>query len=98
MTGGYVYILQSQKNQKYYIGSTDRCVTRRLEEHNSGLGGTFTKINGPWKIVCFKCYSSIEEARQQEKKVKSYKGGNAFKKIINGEVLPPWRDELSLSR
>ena len=31
-------------------------------------------------------WPSIEDARRQEKLVKSYKGGNAFKKILSGEA------------
>ncbi|PIP50701.1 MAG: endonuclease [Candidatus Tagabacteria bacterium CG_4_10_14_0_2_um_filter_40_13] len=81
----YVYILKSLKNKKYYIGSTED-LERRIKEHNNGQGGIFSKINGPWELVSFKKCRSIQEARLQEKKVKSYKSGEAFKKIINGEV------------
>lgn len=84
----YVYVLKSTKNSKYYIGSTDN-LQRRLTEHNNGQGGFFTKINRPWKLVCYQKYTDIKEARKNEKILKSYKGGNAFKKIINGEV-PEW--------
>ena len=80
-----VYILRSINNGKYYIGSSDN-IFRRLKEHNSGYGGSFTKINGPWRIVFHKTCESILEARLLEKKVQSYKSGNAFKKIINGEM------------
>jgi len=81
----YVYILQSNKNGKYYIGSTNN-LQRRIWEHNNGLGGKFTKVNGPWELVCYKKIGSIDLARIEEKKIKSYKGGNAFKKIIYGRV------------
>ena len=84
----YVYILQSSKNGKYYIGSTDN-LKRRTKEHNDGNGGLFTKINKPWKLVFYKEFEYIKQAREEEKKIKSYKSGNAFKKIINGEV-PEW--------
>ncbi|TAK95047.1 GIY-YIG nuclease family protein [Patescibacteria group bacterium] len=82
---GFVYILQSERSGRYYIGSTAD-LNRRLTEHNSGLGGIFSKNNKPWKLICYKSLVSISEARSEEKKIKSYKGGNAFKKIINGEV------------
>jgi len=39
-------------------------------------------------VVCYKKFGNIKEARKEEKTIKSYKSGNAFKKIINGEVLP----------
>ena len=82
-----VYILKN-KNSKNYIGSSDN-IARRLVEHNNGNGGSFTKINGPRIIYCFRKCDNIKEARNLERLVKSYKGGNEFKKIINGEV-PEW--------
>ena len=39
---------------------------------------------------CYKGCESIDEARVLEKLVKSYKGGNAFKKIISGNTLERW--------
>ncbi|MCK4993985.1 MAG: GIY-YIG nuclease family protein [Candidatus Omnitrophica bacterium] len=88
MKNGFVYILQSQKSKKYYIGSTDN-LPRRLEEHNLGFGGVYSNRNTPWELVRYKEVASIKDARDLEKKVKAYKGGNAFKKIIRGEV-PEW--------
>lgn len=85
---GYVYILKSIKNNKHYIGSTEN-LNKRIEEHNNGFGGGFTKTNKPWELICYKKCSSIKIARKEEIKIKSYKGGNAFKKIIHGEV-PEW--------
>jgi predicted GIY-YIG superfamily endonuclease len=60
-----------------------------VKEHNQGLGGKYTKINGPWNLICYKIITSTTEARIEEKLIKSYKSGNGFKKIINGEV-PEW--------
>ncbi|MSR71388.1 MAG: GIY-YIG nuclease family protein [Candidatus Taylorbacteria bacterium] len=82
---GYVYILQSIKNGRYYTGSTVDIDTR-VQHHNSGYGSIYTSIHKPWRLVCYKKCNTIGDARIEEKKVKSYKGGNAFKKIINGGV------------
>ena len=82
---GFVYILQSLKNSKYYIGSTND-LDRRIMEHSNGSGGKFTKMNGSWKLISYKRFGDVSLARIEEKKIKSYKGGNAFKKIINGEM------------
>ena len=85
---GYTYILKSKYFNKHYIGSTvDLC--ERLKYHNAGQGGKYTKKYLPWEILCYKKCSTINEARKLEILVKSYKGGNAFKKIILGEV-PEW--------
>ncbi len=80
-----VYIIQSQQNNRYYIGSTND-LNRRIKDHNDNLGCKYTKFKGPWKLVCYKPLSTIQQARIEEKTIKSYKSGNAFKKIINGEV------------
>ncbi len=77
-----VYIIQSQKNKKFYTGSSND-IDRRIYEHNHSAGGQYSKINGPWKLVWFKEFEKIEEARLEEKRIKSFKGGNAFKKLLN---------------
>jgi putative endonuclease len=77
----HVYILQSLKNNKYYIGSTTD-LKRRLLEHNQGKNKA-TRPNIPYKIIYTEEYPTIKEARQREYKIKLYKGGNAFKKLIN---------------
>jgi len=82
MRSGTVYILKSQKYNKYYIGSTVDIETR-LAAHNFGRqGGSFTKKFRPWQIVYIKYYASIHDAKIAEKKIKSFKGGNAFKELI----------------
>lgn len=45
----YMYILKCA-NGKYYTGST-KSLDRRLEEHQSGLGASFTKKHLPFKLV-----------------------------------------------
>ena len=54
--------------------------------HNLGFGSIYTKNNRPWKLIVFKKCDSIDIARIEEKRIKSFKGGNAFKKILHGEV------------
>ena len=80
----FVYILQNIDTSRYYIGS---CIDidKRVRRHQLHTGGRTTH-KGNWKFICFKQCNSISDARILEKKIKSYKGGNAFKKIINGAV------------
>ncbi len=75
-----IYILQSQKSGRYYIGSTND-ISRRLKEHNSGKTKS-TKNKGPWEIIYTENFSNRLEARRREKMIKSYKGGNAFKSLV----------------
>ena len=76
----YVYILKSYINNKYYIGCTND-LSRRLKDHNSGQNIS-TKNGAPWKIVYYEEIKDQKEAYGRERQIKSYKGGNAFKKLL----------------
>ncbi|MFA5749804.1 MAG: GIY-YIG nuclease family protein [Candidatus Shapirobacteria bacterium] len=78
---GYVYILQSLKNQRFYIGSTND-LERRFLEHNSGKN-KYTSLNKPFKIVFSQEYDDISQARKVEFKLKSFKSRKILEKIIN---------------
>ena len=81
--GYYVYILRSLKDGKYYIGSTAD-VDARLKFHNEGRQRS-TKHRTPFELIHTEQYSSKSEALAREKKIKSYKGGEAFKQLISGK-------------
>jgi len=78
----YIYILQSIKDNKYYIGSTSD-VMARLNFHNAGLQRS-TRNRIPFKLVLFEKYDSKKEALKREKQIKSWKG-ESFKKMIAGK-------------
>jgi putative endonuclease len=77
----YVYILKSVKSEHYYVGHTSD-LHRRLIDHNSGLVVS-TKKHLPWNIIHTEVFNSKSEAYKRELKIKSYKGGNAFRKLIS---------------
>ena len=79
----FVYILQSQKDKKFYIGSTSN-VDARLKFHNKGLQRS-TRNRLPFVLILFELHSSKEEALKREKLIKSWKGGDAFKKLLTGK-------------
>ena len=76
----FVYILKSIKTNRYYIGHT-KDINVRLSQHNAGNVRS-TKAFSPWKVVHFEEFSSKSEAYIREMKIKSYKGGEAFKKLL----------------
>ncbi len=75
-----VYILENSKSRRHYIGSTDN-LKRRISEHNRGQTKS-TKQKGFWIILYKEEYLSRIDARKREQQIKAYKGGNAFKKLI----------------
>jgi putative endonuclease len=83
----FTYILQSKKTNKFYVGSCFD-LEKRLNEHNSGKTKS-TRSGVPWFLFHSEKFNTRQEAYKRERQIKSYKGGNAFKKIIqtgNGEV------------
>ena len=79
----WVYIIRSLKNNKHYIGYTNN-LERRLQDHNRGKSES-VKYRGPFVLVCCEEYSTKLEASQREKQIKSYKGGEAFKRLLNNK-------------
>ncbi len=67
----YVYVLQSERNARYYIGCTHD-ITQRLEQHNSGMTRS-TRSLRPWKLVYTEECESLPIARKREAEIKSWK-------------------------
>jgi putative endonuclease len=82
-----VYILQSLKDEKYYVGYT-KDLGRRLAEHNRGKSKS-TRDRLPFKVICKERYVDKNAAIKRERQIKRYKGGEAFKKLIHGAICDP---------
>jgi putative endonuclease len=78
----YVYIIQSCKDNRYYIGETAD-VNARLIFHNSGRQRS-TRNRIPFRLVVVEEYTCRKDALKREQQIKSWKGGEAFKKLIGG--------------
>jgi len=76
----FVYINQSQKDNRYYIGSTGN-VEKRLKFHNSGRQRS-TRYRIPFVLIYTESFSSKREALKREHYIKSLKGGEAFRRLI----------------
>jgi putative endonuclease len=76
----FVYILFSESHQRYYVGHSDN-VEKRLSDHNKGKVRS-TKAFKPWIVVYSESYNTKSEAYRREMQIKSYKSGEAFKKLI----------------
>jgi putative endonuclease len=75
----YVYVLKSLKDGRYYIGSTSD-LGRRLDDHSLGKT-TSLRNRRPLRLVYKEEFPDRLSARRREKQIKSYKGGEAFKKL-----------------
>lgn len=82
---GYVYILKSLKNGRYYIGS---CIDIdvRFKQHNKGLVKS-TKNLLPLSLEFFQKYDEVKTARQIEYKLKKLKSRKILEQIIAGKVI-----------
>ena len=60
----YVYVLESLKDNKLYIGYTND-LKKRLEQHNTGKSFS-TKGRRPFKLVYYEAYSTKEDAKNLE--------------------------------
>ena len=77
----YLYLLRN-KIGKYYVGITNINPEKRLERHNKGDVYS-TKFGKPWQLIHIEDHETLQEARKKEKLIKSWKGGNAFKKFLS---------------
>jgi len=75
----YVYILKSQKYERFYIGSTSD-IGKRIEFHNSSRA-RYTKRYQPWVLKHIEEYGSRGEAVRREKELKKTKN---VKRILEG--------------
>ena len=75
-----VYILKAQLYNRYYIGHTNN-LSNRLARHNKGYVKS-TKVYRPWILIYTEEFKTKPEAYKRELQIKSYKSGEAFKKLI----------------
>ncbi|MGH2575013.1 MAG: GIY-YIG nuclease family protein, partial [Ignavibacteria bacterium] len=82
---GFVYILQSKLNQRYYIGST-LDVEHQFIQHQSGLVAS-TKHLRPLELKYYQKYETLKQARQIEYKLKKLKSRKIIEQIIQDKII-----------
>ena len=87
----YIYILYSEKLNKYYVGS---CVNleRRLYEHNIGHS-KFTSLGIPWKIVYTEELETEQWARKRELDIKKKKSRKYIEDLIEKAEHPDFNQD-----
>jgi putative endonuclease len=85
----YVYIMTNIHNTVLYTGVTNN-LQRRVLEHKSGKGSTFTARYQVTKLVYFEMGGEINGAIFREKQIKA---GSRQKKIdLINRLNPEWKD------
>lgn len=77
----YVYVLQSEKDGKLYVGHTDD-LKRRFREHNNGLVPS-TKKGTPLRIVYYEACNILDDAIKREKQLKTGFGRAYLKRRLS---------------
>ena len=76
-----VYILYSEKSQKYYVGSCQN-MEERLSRHNSGRNKS-THSGMPWKLMYQEQFDSRSDAVAREMKIKKMKSKIYIENLIS---------------
>lgn len=77
----YTYILKSLIKDWYYVGHTSN-LEQRVNSHNLGRNRS-TKPYRPFEIIYSEEFSTKGDSFKREMQIKSYRHGEAFKKLIN---------------
>ena len=78
--GFYVYIVQSEKDASYYVGST-RDINERIQRHNQGRS-VYTKAKRPWKLVYSEPHPDRRSAVARENQIKRRKDRNYIETLV----------------
>lgn len=76
----WVYILQSEKDESYYIGYTSD-IEERLKRHNHGKS-LYTKTKLPWKLIYQEEFLSRSEAMKREREIKRMKSREYIERLV----------------
>jgi len=81
----YTYILFSLKSGILYCGSSAD-LKQRVEDHNAGKGGTYTRKHRPYKLVFYEAFLAEKDALNQEQFYKSGYGREVLKEKIKNSL------------
>ncbi|MDP2939537.1 MAG: GIY-YIG nuclease family protein [Candidatus Omnitrophota bacterium] len=76
----YVYVIQSKKNNRFYVGLTEN-VKLRFQQHNRGENRS-TKAYRPWELVIKEEYTNKGVALKRERFLKTGKGREVIKNLL----------------
>ena len=77
----YVYVLQSELDNRFYTGFTKN-LEKRVEEHNSGISRS-TKGRIPLKVVYYEFCLNLKDATKRERYLKTTWGKRYIKNRVS---------------
>ena len=77
----YVYVLYSNRLDKYYVGYTQN-PTERLKFHNSEQNRIWTKRGQPWELKKVFEFDTTTQARKAENKIKKQRNRQFIERIL----------------
>jgi putative endonuclease len=76
----FVYILQSLRTGRFYVGQTDNLMVR-FNQHRQGDVSS-TKGYRPWWMPYYECFSSRADALRREREIKRKKSADSIRRLI----------------
>ncbi|MDZ7846956.1 MAG: GIY-YIG nuclease family protein [Owenweeksia sp.] len=80
----YVYLLQSEIDQSWYIGYTNN-LDKRIAKHNEGKS-YYTKRKIPWKVIYYEASFDKSDAIAREKYLKTGMGRRFLKNRLKNQL------------
>jgi len=76
----YLYIIQSDRDDSFYIGTTQK-LDERILRHNQGRSN-YTRTKRPWKLVFHEEHPNRSSAMKREYAIKRQKSRDYITKLI----------------
>ena len=83
----YTYVIYAPKHDKIYIGYSSH-PANRLIAHNHPQNKGSTKKFQPWVLVHLEKFDSQQQAMEREKQLKSHRGRDFIRELINNIFDP----------
>ncbi len=83
---GYVYVLKSERDGRYYIGSTDHLI-RRFYQHARGLVHTTARML-PVQMDGWEEFETLADARRAERALKKRKSRASVESWLKSQCVP----------
>ena len=80
----FVYILRCADGS-YYVGSTRGTLENRVNEHNAGIFGGYTKPRRPVELVFHEAFDRITDAIAAERQLKGWRRAKK-EALIRGDL------------